>query len=197
MLERKSAIMLLLACCAACSGDARGSKSAAATTAGGTAASSTSQRAPGACALVTKADVDAAFAPRVFTVEPQTTPDVAGTGKLASVSKCTYASRGASVREMTTVSALVRQAPTDAAGVPVATAKAGAVKLNAAPVDVPALGDAAYWINLGSATRPIVELNVFVGPKLWLVFSASAPTLGVDAAVADLRKVAESAVGRL
>ncbi len=170
------------------------SKPAAATTAAGSGATS---RAPSACMLTTKADVDAAFAPRVFILEPQTTPDIVGTGKLASVSKCTYASRGASIREMITVGVLVRQAPTDATGMTVAVAKDGAAKLNATPVDVPALGDAAYWINLGSATRPIVELNVFVGPRLWLVFSASAPTLGVDAAVADLRKVAETALARL
>lgn len=194
MFGRKRVTVLLLAACAACSGDAKGSKPAATMSAAGSAATS---RAPSACVLVTKADVDAAFAPRVFTVEPETTPDIAGTDRIAAVSACTYASRGASIREMITVGALVRRAPADAAAVTVATAKAGAVKLNATPVDVPALGDAAYWINLGSATRPIVELNVFVGPRLWLVFSASAPTLSVEVAVAELRKVAETALGRL
>lgn len=197
MFERKRATVLLLAVCAACSGDSKGSDPAAETTAAGRAASSATSRAPSACVLMTKADVDAAFAPRVFTVEPQTTPDVAGTGTLASVSKCTYVSRGASIREMFTVGALVRQAPTDATGVTVAVAKDGAAKLNATPVDVSGLGDAAYWINLGSTTRPIIQLNVFVGPRLWLVFSASAPTLSTDAALADLRKIAEAALGRL
>lgn len=197
MFGHKSALVLLLVVGAACSADAKGSKPAAAPGSAAPASTARTDAAPGACVLLTKADVDAAFAPRVFALEPEPQPDIAGTDRIASVSHCTYASRGASIREMITAGLLVRQAPTDAMGVTVATAKDGAVKLNGTPVDVPGLGDAAYWINLGSARRPIVQLNVFVGPRLWLVFSASDPTRSAEAAVADLGKVAETAIGRM
>ena len=78
----------------------------------------------------------------------------------------------------------------------VAIAKAGAVQLHATPVDVPGLGDAAYWVNLGSARRPIIQLNVLKGKRLWLIFSASAATLGTDAALASLTKLAKATLAR-
>jgi hypothetical protein len=59
------------------------------------------------------------------------------------------------------------------------------------------LGDAAYWVNLGSATRPSIQLNVFKGPRVWLVFSASASGLDVDAAVGHLTALARASLTRL
>jgi hypothetical protein len=151
-----------------------------------------------ACALIQKADVDAAFVPRVFGNGEKQQGYVAGTAKLASVSGCTFTSRGASVREMMTAGVVVRRAPNDKTGVTVAQAKEGAVKLIAqlkldgAPVDVAGLGDAAYWINLGSSARPAIELNVFKGKRLWIVYSSSAPKGGAELALANLTKLAKA-----
>ena len=150
-----------------------------------------------ACALMLKADVDAAFAPRVFGDGEKGVGDVAGSATLAAVSGCTFSSPGASAKEMMTVSILARRAPDDQTGMTVAMAKAGAVQLNATPVDVPGLGEAAYWINLGSSTRPIIQLNVLKGKRLWLIFSVTASPLGTDTALAGLTQVARAALGRL
>lgn len=197
MIRYKKALVVLVAVCSAFSGEANRSED-------GTSASGGARRdvaqATGpldACALMLKADVDAAFAPRVFGNGEKGRGDVAGTAKLATVSRCTFTSRGASLRELMTVGILARRAPNDKAGVTVASAKDGAVKLNANPVDVPGLGDAAYWVNLGSSTRPIVQLNVLKGQRLWLIFSATASNLGTDAALARLTKVAKVTLGRL
>lgn len=193
MIRGTKAVVLLLALCSACSGDTKRSRTAEASAATG----SQTARPFDACAFVLKADVDAAFAPRTFTLEPKGRPDIASTGQRADVSTCTFASRGASVRDLLTVGLLARRAPSDASGVTVATAKAGAAQLKTTPVDVPGLGDAAYWVNLGSANRPSIQLNVFKGPRVWLVFSASAAGLNVDAAVGHLTNVAQAALARL
>ena len=150
-----------------------------------------------ACALLLKSDVDAAFAPRVFREGEKGRGDFAGTAKLATVASCTFTSRGASLRDLLTVGVLARRAPSDKGGVTVAAAKDGAVKLNMTPVDVPGLGDAAYWVNLGSSRRPIVQLNVLKGKRLWLVFSASAARLDTEAALAGLTTVARATLARL
>jgi hypothetical protein len=181
----------------ACSGETKESPGMASTSREARSDVAPTRGGPDACALVLKADVDAAFAPRVFETGEVGRGNVAGTAKLASVSGCTFTSRGASVKEMMTVSLIARHAPNDQGGVTVATAKDGAAKLNATPVDVQGLGDAAYWINLGGSKRPVIELNVFKGQRLWLVFSASAATVGSDATLAGLTKVAETALGRL
>ena len=149
-----------------------------------------------ACAMMLKADVEAAFAPRVFGAGEPGRGNFAGTAKLASVSSCSFTSRGASLREMLTVGILARRAPSDQTAMTAAMAKAGAVQLHATPIDVPGLGDAAYWVNLGSARRPIIQLNVLKGKRLWLIFSASAATLGTDAALASLTKVAKATLAR-
>ena len=194
MIRGTKTFVLLLALCSACAGDTKGSQSAT-TTAAATVAQTA--RTLDACALLLKVDVDAAFAPRTFTLEPKVQPDIASTGKLAAVSTCTFVSRGATIREMMTVGLLARRAPSDASGVTVATAKSGAVQLRATPVDVPGLGDAAYWVNLGSANRPDIQLNVFKGEQLWLIFSASAAGLNADTAVEHLTTLAEAALARL
>jgi hypothetical protein len=190
-------LVLLVAACSASSGEKMESKGG---TPGSRDAPSDVAQTTGpldACALMRKADVEAAFAPRLFGNGEPGRGDVAGTAKLATVSGCTFTSRGASVREMMTVSILARRAPNDEAGVTVASAKDGAVKLNTTPVDVPGLGDAAYWVNLGSSTRPIIQLNVLKGRRLWLIFGATASTLGTDAALAGLTTVAKATLRRL
>ena len=196
MFRGTKAVVLLLVICSACSGDSKGSRTAAATAATSATGSQTARQFD-ACALLLNADVDAAFAPRTFTLEPKVSPDVASTGQLAAVSTCDFTSRGASVREMLTVGLLARRAPNDASGVTVAMAKAGAAQLKATPVDVPGLGDAAYWVNLGSANRPSIQLNVFKGPRVWLIFSASAAGLDVSAAVEHLTTLAQATLPRL
>ena len=149
-----------------------------------------------ACALLPKGDVAAAFAPRVFADGEKGRGDFAGTARLATVANCTYTSRGASLRDLLTVGLTARRAPNDQTGVSVAAAKEGALKLNARPVDVAGLGDAAYWVNLGSATRPIIQLNVLQGKRLWLIFSASAGGLKSDTALAGLVKLARQSLAR-
>lgn len=196
MFRGTKVVVLLLALGSACSGDSKGSRTAAAT-AVLSAAGSQAARAFDACALLLNADVDAAFAPRTFTLEPTNPPDVVSKGQMAAVSTCTFTSGGASVREMLTVGLLARRAPTDASGVTVVQAKSGSAQLKATPVDVPGLGDAAYWVNLGSASRPSIQLNVFKGPRVWLIFSASAAGLDVDAAVEHLTAIARVSLSRL
>ena len=197
MMRYPKALVLLLAAGSALSCKAGESKSAVSTS--GNARSDVAQAAGplDACALMLKADVDAAFAPRVFGDGEKGVGDVAGSATLAAVSGCTFSSPGASAKEMMTVSILARRAPDDQTGMTVAMAKDGAVQLNATPVDVPGLGEAAYWINLGSSTRPIIQLNVLKGKRLWLIFSATASPLGTDTALAGLAQVARAALGRL
>lgn len=197
MMRYPKALVLLLAACAALSCTAGESKTTVSTS--GNAQSDVAQAAGplDACALVLKTDVDAAFAPRLFGEGEKGVGDVAGSATLAAVSGCSFISRGASAKEMMTVSVLARRAPDDQTGMTVAMAKDGAVQLNATPVDVPGLGDGAYWINLGSSTRPIIQLNVLNGKRLWLIFSATASPLETDAALTGLTQVARATLGRL
>jgi len=197
MMRYPKALVLLLAAGSALSCKAGESKSTVSTS--GNAQSDVAQAAGplDACALMLKADVDAAFAPRVFGDGEKGVGDVAGSATLAAVSGCSFSSPGASAKERLTVSILVRRAPDDKTGMTVAMAKDGAVKLNASPVDMPGLGDAAYWVNLGSSTRPIIQLNVLKGKRLWLIFSATASQLGTDTALAGLTQVARTTLGRL
>jgi len=197
VIRGKKSLVLLAAVCSAFSGGAEESTKSASTTSGARTDVAQVMGPLDACALVLKADVDAAFAPREFGNGEKGRGDFAGTAKLATVSRCTFTSRGASVREMMTVSILARRAPTDESGITVASAKDGAAKLNATPVDVPGLGDGAYWVNLGSSTRPITQLNVLKGRRLWLIFSATASQLGTDTALAGLTKMAKATLGRL
>ena len=192
--------VLLLALCASfagCAGDTKGSEDTAAAMSAARSDRAATAGALDACALVQKAEVDAAFAPRVFGNGEKGASDMAGTDRLAAVSTCTFTSTGPSARELMTVSIFVRRAPSDAMGVSLATAKEGAVKLNAPPpVDVSGLGDSAYWINLGSSSLPNIQLNVFKGQRVWFIFSATTRRLETDTALSGLTKVAEASLGR-
>ena len=124
-----------------------------------------------ACKIMLKSDVEAAFAPRKFDAgSPETATK--GTAKVAAVSSCTYNTIGTSAKDMVSVTLLARRAPTDATGTTPAQARSGAAQLKATPVDVSGLGEGAYWVNYGSASRPSIQLNVFRGKRDWLIFGA-------------------------
>lgn len=144
-----------------------------------------------ACAMLQKADVEVAFAPRKF---DSGKPGFAikSTKTRAAVSSCTYTSRGATVKDMVTVTLGLRRAPSDATGITPEAAKVGAVQLKATPVDVAGLGNGAYWVNLGSS----VELNVFRGKREWLIFGSGAKRLDNDAVLAGLTKIAKATLAR-
>jgi hypothetical protein len=124
------------------------------------------------CEMMQKADVETAFAPRKFD-DGSLVQTTKGSAKLAAVSECIYTSKGASIKEMLSVSLLARRAPTDATGMSPAQARAGAVTLKATPVDVSGLGEGAYWVNLGTASAPSIQLNVFRSKREWLVYGVA------------------------
>lgn len=148
-----------------------------------------------ACAMLHKADVEAAFSPWKFdSGKPGYV--VKGSKMRAAVSSCTYTSRGASVKDMVTVTLAVRRAPSGSSGITPEAAKAVAVQLKAKPVDVAGLGKAAYWVTIGSIAYPVFELNVFRGKREWLVFSGVARTLDKSAVLAGLTKIAKATTAR-
>jgi hypothetical protein len=149
-----------------------------------------------ACAMLLKADVDAAFAPRVFESVSPSQQKAKQLPKLAEVSSCTYSSPGASPRDRLSVTLLARRSPDDASGVTPQAAKEGAVKLNGVPTDVPGLGEGAYWVNLGSSTFPVIQLNIFRGKREWFVFSAATKAINPGVALVGLTKVANAMATR-
>jgi hypothetical protein len=153
-----------------------------------------------ACALLRRADAEAAFAPRTFGPGKLGPVVVKVTEKnaawLAAVTDCTVTSTEAAARDRLAIGLKLRRAPSDTTGVTPAQAREGAVKLKATPVEVAGLGEGAYWVNLGSSARPMVQLNVFRGQREWLIFSASGKGLDVAAAVEGLRKVALAVAAR-
>jgi hypothetical protein len=150
---------------------------------------------PDACKAMQKADVETAFAPRKFDAGSPG-PVIKGSAKLASVSSCTYSAAGATVRDMVSVTLMVRRAPTDATGTTPAQARQGAAQLKTTPFDVSDLGDGAYWVNIGSAATPSIQLNVFRGKREWLIFSSFGGKMDSNAALANLTKVAKMTLAR-
>jgi hypothetical protein len=147
-----------------------------------------------ACKMMQKTDVEAAFAPRKFD-DGSLVQTLKGSAKLAAVSECIYTSKGASIKETLSVSLLVRRAPTDATGMSPAQARVGAVALKATPVDVSGLGEGAYWVNLGTARAPSIQLNVFRGKREWLVYGA-AGNKDSNVLVASLTNIAKATLSR-
>lgn len=144
-----------------------------------------------ACAMLQKADVEAAFAPRKFdSGKPGFA--VKASKSRAAVSSCTYTSRGAKVKDMVTVTLNVRRAPSDETGITPDAARAGAAKLSGTPVDVAGLGNGAYMVDLGSG----IQLNVFRGKREWLIFGSMAKTLDNNAVLAGLAKIAKATAAR-
>ena len=144
-----------------------------------------------ACAMLQQGDVEAAFAPRKFD-SGKLGVSLKATQTRAAVSSCTYTSKGATINDMVTVTLNVRHATSDAIGTTAEAAKAGAVHLNAAPVDVAGLGDGAYMINYGSN----IQLNVFRGKREWLVFGSRAKKLDDKAILAGLTRIAKATLAR-
>ncbi len=149
-----------------------------------------------ACNLLKQADVEAAFAPRKFDAGTLGKTVVKSSAKLAAVSKCTYTSPGATVKDRITVSLLARRAPSDTTGVTPEAAKAGAIQLKATPVDIAGLGDGAYTINLGSAAFPAFQLNVFRGKRDWFVFGCAGKKVDQSVAIDGLKKIAQETLAR-
>jgi hypothetical protein len=149
-----------------------------------------------ACTMLSKADVDAAFAPRVFAHGTPGHEGAKSSPKLADVSTCTYASPGASAKDRLSVTLLARRSPDDESSVTPRAAKDGAIKLNGVPTDVSGLGEGAYWVNLGSSTFPVIQLNVFRGKREWFVFSAATKGMDTDVALMGLTKVAKAVATR-
>ena len=80
------------------------------------------------CKMMLKTNVESAFAPRKFD-EGSLFQTITGSAKQAAVSECIYTSKGASIKEMLSVSLLARRAPTDALGMSPAQARASALTL--------------------------------------------------------------------
>jgi hypothetical protein len=146
------------------------------------------------CKMMQKTDVEAAFASHKFD-GGSLSQTMKGSAKLAAVSECIYTSKGASIKETLSVSLLVRRAPTDATGTSPAQARTGAVTLKATPVDVSGLGEGAYWVNLGTARAPSIQLNVFRGKREWLVYGAAGKVDG-NVLVANLTNIAKATSSR-
>jgi hypothetical protein len=147
-----------------------------------------------ACKMMQKTDVEAAFAPRKFDAG-SLSQTMKGSATLAAVSDCIYTSKGASIKEMVSVSLLARRAPTDATGTSPAQARAGAVTLKRTPVDVSGLGEGAYWVNFGTASAPSIQLNVFRGKREWLIYSATG-NIDNNILVANVTNIAKATLSR-
>lgn len=148
-----------------------------------------------ACAMLRKADIEAAFVLRKF---DSGTPGLTmkSSKSWAGVSECTYTSRGATIKDMITVTLGVRRAQNDETGITPEAAKAGAAILRGTPVDVSGLGQGAYWISLGSKTFPSIQLNVFKGKREWLTFGCRANNLDQDIQLERLKKIAKNTLAR-
>ena len=144
-----------------------------------------------ACAMLHKEDVEAAFIPRKFD-SGQPGDAVKSAPERASVSSCTFTSRGSTAKEMVTVTLGLRVASSDSTGTPPAAAWAGAIQLNAKPVAVEGLGEGAYMVNLGDT----IQLNVFRGKREWLIFGSRAKMLDSKTVLARLTKIAEKTLAR-
>ena len=189
-----AATFLLVACSG---GEKSGEKpSTSAGTPAADAPATASESALDACALVSAGDVNAAFAPRVFEVD-NSGPSASVKTKFGSSSSCTFVSKGASIRDMVTVSLTVSRAFDEKNAVTVAQMKKGVVDLKGTPVDVPGLGDAAHWYNLDGPTRSSIGLQVQEGKLTWLNLGESSVGQPADVTVARLSKVASAALAKL
>lgn len=148
------------------------------------------------CALMRKADLETVLS-RNFEAGIAG-PVQAGTAKRAAVASCTYTSPAPQPRDLLSVSFMVRRSPEGMKGISLETAKAGAAQFKATPVDVPGLGDGAYWINLNTETSPNYQLNVMAGGgRYWLIVSTFGMRLEPAKAIPMLSTLARTAVSRL
>ncbi len=149
-----------------------------------------------ACALLPKADVDAAFAPRVF---DKGTPGHSqpGNAKVHAVSECLYTAPGTSPRDVLTVNVLVLRAPSDAARPTLAMAKAAAVQLKATAVDVAGVGEGAILSDQGTGRFRTFVLTVLHGKRHTLTLSTGGSGVEPTKAQALLVSLAKRALPRL
>ena len=148
------------------------------------------------CAMMTKAELEAAFS-RTFDAGTAGPPQ-AGTAKRAAVASCTYTSAAPQPRDMLSVTLVVRRSPEGMKGISLETAKAGAVQVKAKPVDVPGLGDGAYWINLGTDVAPNYQLNVMAGGgRYWLILSTWGLRTEPGRAIEVITRLARTTLPRL
>ena len=150
-----------------------------------------------ACKMLLKADVDGAFAPRVFATGSPGHDKAPSSPKLSDVSSCTYSSAGASDKDRLTVTLLARRSPEGESKVTPQSIREGEIKLKGVPVNVPGLGGGAHWVNLVGSAPALIRLNVFRGKREWLVFSATSQTTDTDVAVTGLTQIAKAAVARM
>lgn len=196
--------VVFLAACGSGGASADGARSDSTATAksgSADAAGMATTGSPDACALVTVGDLAAAFGARQFVVDNSgpAPRNIAGTATTNTVSSCTFVSAGATVRDMATVTVMLVTAPSDAKQNTVAQMKKGVMSLGipVTPVDIPALGNAAYWVNLGSAQRSSLAVNVQSGSRHWLTVSESSVGQPVDTTVGRLIQVARTALTKL
>jgi len=153
-----------------------------------------------ACLMISPADLAEVFAPRTFVVDTSgpVSRNQPGTAKTNTITSCTYTS-GTTMRDMMTINLTVVTAPNDAAHATVEQMKQGvaALGLNATPVDIASLGDAAYWVNLGSAQRSAIAVNVKHAPRQWLTIGESSAGDRVEESVDRLTKIARKALEQL
>lgn len=153
-----------------------------------------------ACGLVTPEALGALFEGRSFVID-HTSPSPrnrAGAPGQNTITSCTFVSAAPEVRDILAITILVTIAPSDGAHQSVAAMKAGAQSLGLSPpVDIPGLGDGAYWVNAGTAQRSAIAINVQHNPRIWLTVSES--SVGQDTAltVDRLTAVARQALALL
>ncbi|MDZ7630148.1 MAG: hypothetical protein U5K74_02015 [Gemmatimonadaceae bacterium] len=197
MAHRATIIIAAAALLAACG---RGSANASSGGASADAPADTVTRASVACAAVTPADLDTVFAPRTFVADTTGAVPVIQPGRAEpnAVTSCTYKS-GTTVRDLMTITVTLVGAETDATHATVDEMKRAVTKLRltATPTDVPGLGTAAYWVNLGTASRSSIAVYVEHAPRRWLILGESSSGGTIDATVDRLTDVARRALARM
>ena len=198
MNQQRIAFVLISLLCGACSEDA--------TVSGDAGSDPAVQAGPlVACELLSTADVDAAFSPRSFDEGEKGIGDT--TVMMRTVTSCTYVWRDPSTKKLLmTVAFDLRAGKAGDASLNTPSFKKALLDASSNPdavaVNLPGLGDAAYWhVSLagGDLTGPIVTLSVFKGERfsLNLTDSAKEPDFETDMAVSYHTKLARAVLARL
>lgn len=154
-----------------------------------------------ACNLVSSEELAGIFSGRSFAVDDSNPAPRSRKGgpDENSFTSCTFITADLSPSEMMAVTVLVTIAPGDDRQQSIQAMKSGVtgLGLGAMPVDVPGLGDGAYWANLGSDRRSAVAVNVKHDPRIWLTVSESSSGQEVGLTVERLTGVAQRVLERL
>lgn len=188
---------LLVGALAAFSGVACGSDGGGATAAGGSGGSSPAGSWD-ACAMLLKSDVEAAVPGRLFADGMHGAGESPGSASLAAVSICGYTARGATAADTVTINLLARRAPNEATAPTLDSAKSGAMQIGATMItDVSGLGGAAFWdLAPTGGSRVSLQLNVFKGKLVWLIFGVSG-LADTQTSLAAATKVAQASLPRV